>query len=89
MTYEATVRPDSVEKEGAIEVDMIHIYPSTMVKISEYIGEATQKSRGWEDGHSSESNVRATYITLYILYLTTQNRLFFYLTKLIFHDSGG
>ena len=62
MTYQAKVHQDKVEKEGAIEIDMIHMYPPTMVKMSEYIAEATQTSKGWEDGHSSESNVRDTYI---------------------------
>ena len=58
MVYEKSVRVEGIEEEGYLELDLVHLYPSTMLKLSHFFWEATRTCKNPQDFSNYEHNVR-------------------------------
>ena len=58
LVYEKSVRAEGIEEEGCLELDLVHLYPSTLLKLSHFFWEATRTCKNTQDFSNYEHNVR-------------------------------
>ena len=59
LTYETIIESGTTTREGTLEVDAVHIFPTTIARVWQYFKEATEACNGVQDAQASfDNNVR-------------------------------
>ena len=57
LVYEKSVRAEGIERDLCLELDLVHLYPTTLLKLSHFFWEATRTCKNPQDFSSYEHNV--------------------------------